>query len=81
MTEIPYADPMPRERTPSEAAILYYLQVRQLQGGGPATREEIKFALQLSDRTIDGALRKLREAGAVDKKEVWEALNVQKAQG
>lgn len=69
-----YGEPMARERTPSEAAILYYLQLRIAQGGGPATREEIKFHTQLSDRTIDSALRKLRDSGYVVKKETWEPV-------
>lgn len=81
MTEVTYSEPMARDRTPSEAAILYYLQVRILQGGAAATRDEIKFATGLSDRTIDECLRKLARKGDIERRETYIPTGVtQKAQ-
>lgn len=77
IADVHYSEPMAREKTPSQAAILYYLQLRISQGGGPATQEEIKYATQLSDRTIEGALRKLRESGEVEKRVTWEPSKAQ----
>lgn len=47
--------------------------LRRNTNSGPATIEDIKFILHLSDRTIEGALRKLAADGLLLKKVMYEA--------
>lgn len=68
---IDYREVVKREWKPSEAAILMYLQLRINQGGGPASAEDIKTALQFSDRTIEAALRRLRAENEVEKRTIY----------
>jgi hypothetical protein len=51
--------------TPSEAAILMYLHMRETKKMAPATREDIIIDTHLSDRTVDGAIAKLKRLGKI----------------
>lgn len=61
-------------KTPSEMAILMYLRLRQMEapeGFQAATKADILRDLQLSERTVDGALRKLKSDNLIEKKEIY----------
>lgn len=52
---------------PGEVAVLMYLHLRKIEGGGPATREAILTDTELSERTVDGALARLKRAGKIER--------------
>jgi DNA-binding MarR family transcriptional regulator len=58
-----YNSPFLKGLTMSQAAILLYLANRELIGGGPAGRQQILSDTQMSERTVDGALAKLKRDG------------------
>lgn len=62
-------------RTPSEALVLTYLRLRQVEGRGGATRQEITQDTGVSDRTLDRALTQLSKQNHIEKRVIWEASN------
>lgn len=52
---------------PSEKLVLIYLRLREVEGRGGATREDMELDTGVSYRTLDRALTALKKAGGVER--------------
>lgn len=68
-----YSGPMNTRRTPSEAAILWYLRALKAEGKIGATREEILSEVGISEATFARAMSKLKDEGAIRRITRYEA--------
>lgn len=48
-------------------AVLMYLKIREQDGRGPASRDELLDHLPIKERTLDGALAELKKAGYIER--------------
>lgn len=63
----PYDQQDVSKRPASEALVLTYLRLREVEGRGGATREDMELDTGVSDRTLDRTLTTLKKAGGVER--------------
>lgn len=68
-----YGGFMATVRTPSEAAILWFLRARKAEGKIGATREEILLEVGISEATFSRAMVKLKAEGSIQRVTRYEA--------
>lgn len=56
----------------SELAVLMYLKIREHDGRGPASRDELLDHLPIRERTLDAALAVLKRRELIDRKIIFE---------
>lgn len=53
-------------KTAAQMAVLFYLKIREIEGKGGATAEDIIYDSRLTERTVGTAVKRLRDNGDIN---------------